>query len=66
MRDGSLRGAGDRLQSALADALDAIAREGVRLATHGEIAQLMVEAAKDGGHLTRDDFAAYEPLWRSR
>ena len=60
----ALRGEGDRLHNPqLADALDAIAREGVRLATHGEIAQLMVEAAS-GGHLTRDDFAAYAPLWR--
>jgi gamma-glutamyltranspeptidase/glutathione hydrolase len=63
-RDGTLLGAGDMFQNpALADALDAIAREGVRLATHGEIAHLMEEAV-DGGHLTFEDISAYEPMWR--
>lgn len=63
-RDGTLLGAGDMFQNpALADALDAIAREGVRLATHGEIAHLMEEAV-DGGHLTFEDISAYEPIWR--
>lgn len=63
-RDGALLGAGDMFQNpALADALDAIAREGVRLATHGEIAHLMEEAV-DGGHLTFEDISAFEPIWR--
>jgi gamma-glutamyltranspeptidase/glutathione hydrolase len=64
MRDGALLGAGDRtVNPPLSDALDAIAREGVRLATHGEIAHLMVEAV-DGGHLSAEDISAYEPIWR--
>ncbi len=63
-RDGALLGAGDVFRNpALADALDAVAREGIRLATHGEIAHLMVEAV-DGGHLSSEDFGAYEPIWR--
>jgi gamma-glutamyltranspeptidase/glutathione hydrolase len=48
---------------ALADALDAITREGVRLATQGEIAHLVAEAASSG-HLSLDDIRAYQPIWR--
>lgn len=48
---------------ALADALDAVAREGVRLAMEGEIAHGMLEAAS-GGHLSADDFKQYEAVWR--
>ncbi|MBO6675310.1 MAG: gamma-glutamyltransferase [Rhizobiales bacterium] len=63
-RDGALLDAGDRIVNPpLSDALDAIAREGVRLAKDGEIAHLMVEAV-DGGHLTFEDISAYEPVWR--
>ncbi|MEM6712940.1 MAG: gamma-glutamyltransferase [Pseudomonadota bacterium] len=47
----------------LADALDAIASEGARIVTEGEIAQAMLEAAS-GGHLERDDLRLYEPVWR--
>lgn len=52
-----------------ADALDAIAREGVRIATQGEIAHAMLQAAS-GGHITVDDFQHYavegrQPLQRS-
>ena len=62
--DGALAKAGERLMNpALADAMDALAREGVRLATEGEIGQLMVAAAS-GGHLTQDDVRNYEPVWR--
>lgn len=48
---------------ALADALDAIAREGLRIATEGEIAHAMLAAAS-GGHMTVDDFDRYEAVWR--
>lgn len=45
----------------LADALDALAREGVRLATQGEIAQAMARQSDDaGGHLTADDIRFHE------
>jgi len=63
-RDEALLSAGDVFRNpALADALDAVAREGVRLATQGEIAHLMVEAAS-GGHLSTGDLSAYEAIWR--
>ncbi|MEM1287262.1 MAG: gamma-glutamyltransferase [Pseudomonadota bacterium] len=61
---GSLLQAGDALNNPnLADALDAISREGLRIATHGEIANLMAEASS-GGHLSREDLSSYQPLWR--
>ncbi|MEQ8655711.1 MAG: gamma-glutamyltransferase [Hyphomicrobiales bacterium] len=63
-RDEALLGNGDVFRNpALADALDAVAREGVRIATQGEIAHLVVEAA-NGGHLSLEDVSAYEPVWR--
>jgi len=63
-RDEVLLGAGDVFRNpTLADALDAVAREGMRLATQGEIAHLMVEAA-NGGHLSAEDISSYEPIWR--
>lgn len=44
----------------LADTLDAIAREGARLATHGEIASLIeTEAETHGGQLRRIDMQDY-------
>ncbi|MDA7948649.1 MAG: gamma-glutamyltransferase [Hyphomicrobiaceae bacterium] len=59
--------------AALADTVDCIAREGVRLFTEGEVAQAMVAQSLDhGGHLTRDDLRRYvverrKPLnWRYR
>lgn len=62
--DEALLGAGDVFRNpTLADALDAVAREGMRLATQGEIAHLMVEAA-NGGHLSAEDISRYEPIWR--
>lgn len=58
---------------AFADTLDAMAREGVRLFTDGEVAQAIVEEASEfGGHLTMDDLGGYrvelrEPMsWRYR
>jgi gamma-glutamyltranspeptidase/glutathione hydrolase len=63
-REGKLLGAGEMFANpALADALDAITREGVRLATQGEIAHLVAEAASSG-HLSLDDIRAYQPIWR--
>ncbi|MEM6384110.1 MAG: gamma-glutamyltransferase [Pseudomonadota bacterium] len=47
----------------LADALDALANEGLRIATEGEIAQAMLSASA-GGHLTGEDLKAYQPVWR--
>ncbi|MEQ8746663.1 gamma-glutamyltransferase [Pyruvatibacter sp.] len=50
----------------LADAFDALAREGLVLATKGEIAQAMARQAEDaGGHLTADDFRFYETTTRA-
>ncbi|GGD20733.1 Gamma-glutamyltranspeptidase [Pyruvatibacter mobilis] len=52
--------------AALADALDALAREGEVLATKGEIAQAMARQADDeGGHLTLDDLRFYEVATRT-
>jgi gamma-glutamyltranspeptidase/glutathione hydrolase len=48
---------------ALADALDAITREGLRIATHGEIAHLILDATH-GGHLCLEDLQGYAPKWR--
>ncbi|MBV6659022.1 MAG: gamma-glutamyltransferase, partial [Devosiaceae bacterium] len=63
--DGALHTDGDLLTNpALADALDALASEGVRIGTEGEIAQAMLAAAS-GGHLTRDDLRSYTPQWRT-
>ncbi len=46
--------------AALADAIDAIGREGLRIATQGEIAAAMAGvSASHGGHLGRADFAGY-------
>ena len=61
----ALLGEGKRFANpTLADALDAIAREGVRIGTEGEIAHLMLQAMS-GGHVTADDLKSYEPVWRS-
>lgn len=65
--DGKLPGEGTtHANPQLADALDAIAREGVVLATKGEIAQAMVRQSEDeGGHLTADDVRFYETATRA-
>ncbi|MEM8744047.1 MAG: gamma-glutamyltransferase [Pseudomonadota bacterium] len=59
--DGKLLGAGSHYRNAeLADTLDCIAREGVRLFTEGEVAQAMVAQSQElGGHLTPDDLRRY-------
>ncbi|MFK7793010.1 MAG: gamma-glutamyltransferase, partial [Devosiaceae bacterium] len=63
-RDDALLKAGDIFHNAaLADALDAVAREGVGLATQGEIAHAMINAAH-GGHITFEDVSGYEAIWR--
>jgi len=50
---------------ALADALDAIGREGLRIATEGEIAAAMATVSADhGGHLTFDDIAGFAVAMR--
>ncbi len=65
--DGKLLGEGASLKNPdLADALDAIAREGLAIATKGEIARAMVRQAEDaGGHLTADDIRFYETATRA-
>jgi gamma-glutamyltranspeptidase/glutathione hydrolase len=64
--DGKLLGEGAvQKNPQLADALDAIAREGLELATRGEIAQAMARQSDDaGGHLTADDIRFYEVATR--
>jgi len=50
----------------LADAFDALAREGLALATKGEISQAMAgQAQAGGGHLTAADIRAYAPAHRA-
>lgn len=61
---GPLLTAGDQATNpALGDALDAVTREGVRLATQGEIAHAML-AASSGGHVRLEDIAGYAIAWR--
>ncbi len=64
--DGAMPQEGATLTNpALADALDAIGREGLAIATRGEIAAAMADvAASHGGHLTRDDIAGFEVILR--
>ncbi len=59
--NGRLPGEGDTFRNAdLADALEAIAREGPRLVTEGEIAAAITAEMKDhGGHLTATDLRDY-------
>lgn len=59
--DGRLLQDGDVYREAgLADTLEALAREGLRLFTEGEVAQAIVDEAREfGGHLTHDDLASY-------
>ncbi|MEO1493579.1 MAG: gamma-glutamyltransferase [Pseudomonadota bacterium] len=49
----------------LAEVLEVFAAEGPRLMTEGEVAALLVEMAREGGHLTSADLAAYRPEWRA-
>ena len=72
--DGKLLGAGSHYRNAeLADTLDCIAREGVRLFTEGEVAQAIIAQSQElGGHLAAEDLRGYAverrtPLhWRYR
>lgn len=59
---GALLAAGETFRNpAFADALEAIAREGPRLFTEGEIARAIVEQSNRlGGHLTTEDLAGYQ------
>lgn len=49
---------------ALADLLDAFAREDARFMTHGEPAAALAELCARAGHLTHEDLRAYLPRWR--
>jgi gamma-glutamyltranspeptidase/glutathione hydrolase len=65
---GQALSAGAHFQNpALADALDAITHEGLRIATHGEIAAAMLSVSGEnaGGHLRPEDLEGYEPIWRA-
>jgi gamma-glutamyltranspeptidase/glutathione hydrolase len=71
--DGLLAGGDVYRNSAFAETLDGLGREGRRLFTEGELARAMVAQSQDnGGHLTMNDFAAYDVelrrplLWRHR
>lgn len=48
----------------LADALDHIAREGLRSVTVGDIATAMLADQHAGGSLSAADLAGYRPVWR--
>lgn len=48
----------------LADAIEAIAREGPRIATQGEIARAMLASNDTGGALRKDDLSAYRTVRR--
>jgi gamma-glutamyltranspeptidase/glutathione hydrolase len=50
----------------LADALDAVAGEGIRIAAEGEIAAALLSISQSpAGHLRPEDLAGYEPIWRA-
>jgi len=59
---GALLCAGDVLhQPALADALEALAREGDALFYHGDLGQQLIDDCRDnGGNLQRDDLRGYD------
>jgi gamma-glutamyltranspeptidase/glutathione hydrolase len=62
--DGKLLVAGQTFRNPdLADAIEAIASEGVRIVTEGEIARAML-ASVEGGRLTGADLSTYRPEWR--
>lgn len=65
-RDGTNYKRGDRLvQKDLARSLQLIADHGPRVFYEGEIADKIIAAVKtEGGHLTREDFAAYRAVER--
>ncbi len=47
-----------------ADVLEVMGHEGPRFVTEGEVGAGLLAMAREGGHLTRDDLAAYRPEWR--
>lgn len=49
----------------LADVLATFAIEGPRFVTQGEVGQALLEVCREGGHLTADDLARYDPVWRT-
>jgi len=58
-------GAGARFRNQnFADVLEVMGHEGPRFVTEGEVGAALVEMAREGGHLTRDDLTAYQPEWR--
>ncbi len=59
---GALRKGGELMVNAgLGDTFEALAREGARLFTEGEIGQAIVrQSAEDGGHLTLEDLLHYQ------
>ncbi|TVQ52358.1 MAG: Gamma-glutamyltranspeptidase [Rhodobacteraceae bacterium] len=50
---------------ALADVLETFAAEGPRFVQEGEPAAALAAFCADGGHLTREDLAAYRAAWRT-
>lgn len=64
--NGVLLKAGDiYLNPQMADTFDAIAREGLRLFTEGDVAQSVSTMSKEnGGHLTLDDLKSYQVIQR--
>ena len=63
--DGTLLKEGAMLRNgALGEVIDAIAREGPRIASEGEIAQAMLAVARDGGALSAQDLKGYTPILR--
>jgi gamma-glutamyltranspeptidase/glutathione hydrolase len=47
-----------------ADVLEVFGHEGPRFVTEGEVAQGLLQMAREGGHLDQDDLKAYRPEWR--
>ncbi|MGF1502505.1 MAG: gamma-glutamyltransferase [Paracoccaceae bacterium] len=61
-----LRGAGGVFRNSdFADLLDEFGAAGPRFVQEGEVAAAVLALARDGGHLTPDDFAVYRPEWRA-
>lgn len=59
---GTLQKGGDEMRNpGLADTFEALAREGARLFTEGEIGQAILrQSREEGGHLTAEDLGAYQ------
>ncbi|MEM1299870.1 MAG: gamma-glutamyltransferase [Pseudomonadota bacterium] len=50
---------------ALADVLEVYGHEGPRFVTEGEVAQALLELARNGGQITAEDLKTYRPEWRA-